>query len=302
MDGTGAPSHRRPPPCLPLARRVAARATRAATGTQTRSPRRAAVVFAETERREITILPRADGQGMNPNSSAACRPPGLASTAPARCVACKMAPGSPSRPPGSPSRPDVPYPSRYARRPSAAQLEETIAEQSDLLTWITTGIFILSLFSSIVRSDPTMPICLFGFYGAPSALTDHMRQCLHLSHRTRLPPLASVAGAHVRSEGAIRSFWVFLSLSLLVDCVWVYKSSGLTPFTWEQLEQMQRQARAPGKPCTHVTAASPHARAATEPARCGARGQAQIAVALTVLTCFTSSWSSQSASGCSWSS
>ena len=62
---------------------------------------------------------------------------------------------------------------------------------------------------------------------------------------------ASVAGAHVRSEGAIRSFWVFLSLSLLVDCVWVYKSSGLTPFTWEQLEQLQRQARAPGgKPCT----------------------------------------------------
>ena len=55
----------------------------------------------------------------------------------------------------------------------------------------------------------------------------------------------------MRSEGAIRSFWVFLSLSLLVDCVWVYKSSGLTPFTWEQLEQLQRQVRAPGgKPCT----------------------------------------------------
>ena len=113
----------------------------------------------------------------------------LASTA--RCAlprVAAMAPGSPSRPPGSPSRPDVPYPSRYARRPSAAQLEETIAEQSDLLTWITTGIFILSLFSSIVRSDPTMPICLFGFYGAPLALADHMRQCLHLSHRTWLPP------------------------------------------------------------------------------------------------------------------
>jgi len=108
----------------------------------------------------------------------------------------------------------VPYPSVRYRRPSAAQLEETIAEQSDLLTWITTGIFILSLFSSIVRSDPTMSICLFGFYGA-----------------------------HVRSEGAIRSFWVFLSLSLLVDCVWMYKTSGLNPFTWEQLEQLQRQAQ-----------------------------------------------------------
>ena len=39
-----------------------------------------------------------------------------------------------------------------------------------------------------------------------------------------------------------------------------------------------------------MTAASPHARAATnhttKPARCGARGQAQIAVALTVLNMF----------------
>ena len=35
-----------------------------------------------------------------------------------------------------------------------------------------------------------------------------------------------------------------------------------------------------------MTAASPHARAATKPARCGARGQAQIAVALTVLIMF----------------
>ena len=72
-----------------------------------------------------------------------------------------------------------------------------------------------------------------------------------------------LAGAHVRSEGAIRSFWVFLSLSLLVDCVWIYKTSGLNPFTWEQLEQLQRQARAPGgKPARMV---------APKPARCGAR-------------------------------
>ena len=115
---------------------------------------------------------------------------------------------------GSPAPPGVPFPSVRYRRPSAAQLEETIAEQSDLLTWITTGIFVLSLFSSIVRSDPTMSICLFGFYGA-----------------------------HVRSQGAIRSFWVFLSLSLAVDCAWMYQSSGLNPFTWEQLEQLQRQGQ-----------------------------------------------------------
>ena len=41
-------------------------------------------------------------------------------------------------------------------------------EQAELLTWITTGIFALSLLSSIFRSDPTLAICLFGFYGAPS--------------------------------------------------------------------------------------------------------------------------------------
>ena len=65
------------------------------------------------------------------------------------------------------------------------------------------------------------------------------------------------AGAHVRSEGAIRSFWVFLSLSLLVDCVWVYKTSGLNPFTWEQLEQLQRQARAPGGKPARMAASKP---------------------------------------------
>ena len=151
--------------------------------------------------------------------------------------------------PASPSRPDVPYPSVRYRRSSAAQLEETIAEQSDLLTWITTGIFILSLFSSIVRSDPTMSICLFGFYGVPSA--PH-RPYAAMPSAARLP-----AGAHVRSEGAIRSFWVFLSLSLLVDCVWIYKTSGLNPFTWEQLEQLQRQARAPGGKPARMAASKP---------------------------------------------
>ena len=108
-------------------------------------------------------------------------------------------PGSPSRLPGSPSRPDVPYPSVRYRRPSAAQLEETIAEQSDLLTWITTGIFILSLFSSIVRSDPTMSICLFGFYGAPLALTDPMQHAFSLSHRARYTWQAHTCAPRARS-------------------------------------------------------------------------------------------------------
>ena len=34
---------------------------------------------------------------------------------------------------------------------AARAIEETIAEQADLLTWITTGIFVLSLFSSIMH-------------------------------------------------------------------------------------------------------------------------------------------------------
>jgi hypothetical protein len=61
----------------------------------------------------------------------------------------------------------------------------------------------------------------------------------------------------VRSKGAVRSFWVFLSLSLVVDSVWMAESSGLSPLTWEQLEQLQRQARAPTTlppatgPCPH---------------------------------------------------
>ena len=65
---------------------------------------------------------------MHGKLSAAFAP--AASTARCALVPSHMAPGSPSRPPGSPSRPDLPYPSRYARRPSAAQLEETIAEQT----------------------------------------------------------------------------------------------------------------------------------------------------------------------------
>ncbi len=46
-----------------------------------------------------------------------------------------------------------------------AAIDVQIDEYADLLTWITTGIFCLSIMSSIVRSDPTLAICLFGFYG-----------------------------------------------------------------------------------------------------------------------------------------
>ena len=46
-----------------------------------------------------------------------------------------------------------------------AQLEAKIAENCDAVTWVTTGIFTLSIFLSILRPDPTLTICLFGFYG-----------------------------------------------------------------------------------------------------------------------------------------
>ena len=50
-----------------------------------------------------------------------------------------------------------------------AQLEATIIEGCDNLTWTTTGIFITSIFLTILRPDPTLSICLFGFYGAHMA-------------------------------------------------------------------------------------------------------------------------------------
>ena len=51
-------------------------------------------------------------------------------------------------------------------QPALASLESKIAEHCDTVTWVTTGIFTLSIFLSILRPDPTLTICLFGFYGA----------------------------------------------------------------------------------------------------------------------------------------
>ena len=46
-----------------------------------------------------------------------------------------------------------------------AQLEAAIVEGCDNLTWSVTGIFVLSIFLTILRPDPTLAICLFAFYG-----------------------------------------------------------------------------------------------------------------------------------------
>ena len=51
---------------------------------------------------------------------------------------------------------------------SAASLDSMaakIAEHCESLSYITTGIFVISLFLSILRPDPTLAVCLFGFYG-----------------------------------------------------------------------------------------------------------------------------------------
>ena len=54
-----------------------------------------------------------------------------------------------------------------------AEVEAKIGEHCDSVTWTTTGIFTVSIFLSILRPDPTLTICLFGFYGEhfPSKIT-----------------------------------------------------------------------------------------------------------------------------------
>lgn len=94
----------------------------------------------------------------------------------------------------------------------SVSLPARIAEHCESLSYITTGIFVISLFLSILRPDPTLAVCLFGFYGA-----------------------------HVRSKGAIRSFWVFLLLTICVDVMWLVEYSALRPFTFEQLQLMTRR-------------------------------------------------------------
>lgn len=93
-----------------------------------------------------------------------------------------------------------------------AMLRAEIEENCETLIWITTGIFLISIFLSILRPDPTLAICLFGFYGA-----------------------------HTRSRGAVRAFWVYLLVSVLIDALWLYQYSALQPFTWQQMQQMTRR-------------------------------------------------------------
>ena len=60
----------------------------------------------------------------------------------------------------------------------------------------------------------------------------------------RPPParaLRSAAGAHVRSYGAIRSFWFFLGVTVVVDLLWLLAYSPLRPLDWDMLMQLSRK-------------------------------------------------------------
>lgn len=114
-----------------------------------------------------------------------------------------------------------------------AELEKKIIEECDNLTWVTTGIFILSIFLTILRPDPTLAVCLFGFYGA-----------------------------HVRSYGAIRSFWFFTSVTIIVDVLWLLAYSPLRPIEWDTLQQLSRKdqvSRPAPQSCISCTRTRSHA-------------------------------------------
>ena len=96
--------------------------------------------------------------------------------------------------------------------------EKRITDRCETVGGITSGIFTLSLFLTILRPDPTLAVCLFGLYGA-----------------------------HVFSKGAIRSFWTFLLLTVVIDLLWLYEYSALRPLSlnlpqlWEQAQLMTRR-------------------------------------------------------------
>ena len=80
-------------------------------------------------------------------------------------------------------------------------LEAKIAEHCDSVTWVTTGIFTLSIFLSILRPDPTLTICLFGFYGA----SVHQRSTIaHIRGPPSTPLTKCTCGATVQAHTSAR--------------------------------------------------------------------------------------------------
>jgi len=109
-----------------------------------------------------------------------------------------------------------------------------IDESCETLIWITTGIFLISIFLSILRPEPTLAVCLFGFYGAHTHSKGEPARALRRTPHRRVSLGASDAGA-------VRAFWVYLLVSVLIDALWLYQYSALQPFTWEQMQQMTRR-------------------------------------------------------------
>ena len=106
-----------------------------------------------------------------------------------------------------------------AQQSELTQLEAKIGELCDSVSFSTSSIFLLSIFLTILRPDPTLTICLFGFYGA-----------------------------HVRSAGAIRSFWFFMLVSIGVDLIWLFVYSPMRPIVFDTLISLSRKDQV--RPCT----------------------------------------------------
>ena len=48
-------------------------------------------------------------------------------------------------------------------------------------------------------------------------------------------------GAHVRSSGAIRTFWFFTLISIFVDLLWLFVYSPLRPIAWDTVLALARK-------------------------------------------------------------
>ena len=120
--------------------------------------------------------------------------------------------------------PQVTSSSAADQQSQLAQLEAKIGEHCDNVTWVTTSIFLLSIFLSILRPDPTLTICLFGFYGA-----------------------------HVRSAGAIRTFWFFMLVSVGVDLLWLFIYSPMRPIAFDTMMSLSRKDQVRTKPTPHFS-------------------------------------------------
>ena len=126
---------------------------------------------------------------------------------------------------------------RVSAPPSVAALDVQIGDACECLVYVTTGIFGVSLFLALLRPDPTIPVCLLGLYGA------HVRSPVRARGARRAAPPRARAPPPVlraRTQGALRSFWLFLLLTVGVDGVWLLQYSALSPLTLEQLGEMTR--------------------------------------------------------------